>query len=93
MPKRDTKLFEVLIGQIAKDGGVDIALDKALRVRTAERFQPVRNLRHHGPVACASGSAVCGVILSFARLKGATWRTRMALSRSLAVFAPRRRHG
>ena len=50
MPKRDTKLFEVLIGQIAKDRGVDIVLGKALRVLGhAERFEPVRNLLHRGP--------------------------------------------
>ena len=32
MPERDTKLFEVLIGQVAKNGGVDVTLGKALRV-------------------------------------------------------------
>jgi hypothetical protein len=47
MPERDTKLFEVLIGQVAKDGGVDVALGKTLRVLGhAERFEPVRNLLH-----------------------------------------------
>ena len=50
MPKRDTKLFEVLIGQIAKDGGVDIVRGKALRVLGhAERFEPVHNGLHRGP--------------------------------------------
>src|SRR4029077_4378918 len=48
--ERDTKLFKVLIGQVAKDGGVDVALDKALRVLGhAELFEPVRNLLHPGP--------------------------------------------
>ena len=47
MPERDTKLFEVLIGQIAKDGGIDVVLGKALRVLGhAEFFEPVRNLLH-----------------------------------------------
>jgi hypothetical protein len=32
MSKRDTKLFKVLIGQIAEDGGVDVILGKALHV-------------------------------------------------------------
>ena len=42
MSERDTKLFEVLIGQIAKDGGVDVTLGKALRVLGhAELFEPV----------------------------------------------------
>ena len=50
MPERDTKLFEVLIGQLAKDGRVDVALGKALRVLGhAERLEPVHNLRHRGP--------------------------------------------
>ena len=45
-----TKLFKVLIGQVAKDGGVDVALGKALRVLGhAERLEPVHNLRHRGP--------------------------------------------
>ena len=47
--ERDTKLFEVLIGQVAKDGGVDVALGKALRVfGHAEFFEPVCNLLHRG---------------------------------------------
>ena len=50
MPERDTKLFEVLIGQVAKDGGVDVALGKALRVLGhAELFEPIRNLLHRRP--------------------------------------------
>jgi hypothetical protein len=50
MLKRDTKLFEVLIGQIAKNGGVDIALGKTLRViGHAEFFEPVCNPIRSGP--------------------------------------------
>ena len=61
MPKRDTKLFEVLIGQVAKDGGVDIALGKALRVLGhAERFEPVRNLLHLPPPAVSTPSVWTG---------------------------------
>ncbi len=37
MSERDTKLFEVLIGQIAKDGSVDVTLGKALRVLRINR--------------------------------------------------------
>jgi hypothetical protein len=48
-PSETPKLFEVLIGQVAKDGGVDVALDKALRVLGhAELFEPVLNLPHRG---------------------------------------------
>ena len=47
MPERDTKLFKVLIGQVAKDGGVDVALGKALRVLGhAESFEPIGDLLH-----------------------------------------------
>ena len=54
MPERDTKLFEVLIGQVAKDGGVDVALGKALRVLGhAELFEPIRDLLHLRPHADA----------------------------------------
>jgi len=52
MPERDAKVFEVLIGQVAKHGDVDVALGKALRVLGhAELFEPVRNLLHRGPLA------------------------------------------
>ena len=58
MPERDAKLFEVLIGQVAKDGGIDVALGKALRVLGhAERFEPVRNLLHRGPFPRADDRA------------------------------------
>jgi hypothetical protein len=80
MPERDTKLFEVLIGQVAKDGGVNVALGKALRVLgQAERFEPVRNLLHRGHQADFSLPALLDrqhteFILPAARLKGAFWR-------------------
>ncbi len=62
MPERDTKLLEVVIGQVANNRGVNVALGKALRVLGhAERFYPIRNLLHRGPVAYASGWAVRGV--------------------------------
>ena len=62
MPERDTKLLEVLIGQVAKDGDINVVLGKALRVLGhAELFEPLRNLLHRGPVAYASGWAVRGV--------------------------------
>ena len=50
MPERDAKLFEVLIGQVAKDGDVDVVFSKTLHVLGhAELFEPVRNLLHRGP--------------------------------------------
>ena len=71
MPERDTKLFEVLIGQIAKNGGVDVTLGKTLRVLGhAERFEPIRNLLHRGPVACASGSPAGNVYPSRREFEG-----------------------
>ena len=43
MSKRDAKPVEVLIGQVPKDRGVDVALGKTLSVLGhAERFKPVR---------------------------------------------------
>ena len=59
MPKRDTEFFEVLIGQVGQDRGVDVVLGKALGVLGhAELFEPVGNLVHRGAprgsvVACA----------------------------------------
>ena len=47
MSKRDTKLFKVLIGQIAEDGGVDVILAKRARTRTCRAFEPVGNLLHY----------------------------------------------
>ena len=50
MAERDAKLFEVLIGQIGKDGEIDVVLGKTLGVLGhAELFEPVRNLLHRGP--------------------------------------------
>jgi hypothetical protein len=50
MPERDAKLFEVLIGQVAKDGDVDVVFSKTLRVLGhAERGQPLRGRGHHLP--------------------------------------------
>ena len=57
MTERDTKLFEVLIGQVAKHGGVDVALGKSLRILGhAERGQLLRDRGHHLPPlgACAT---------------------------------------
>src|SRR4029077_10544942 len=62
--ERDTKLFKVLIGQVAKDGGVDVALDKALRVLGhAELFEPVRNLLHRGLLGHAARSTRMSISL------------------------------
>ena len=45
--KDDTKIFQILIGQVAKDREIDAVLGKALGVLGhAEFFQPVRDLLH-----------------------------------------------
>jgi hypothetical protein len=47
MPKRDAKLFEVLIGQMAEDGNINIVFGKTLNVRGhAELFEPICNVLH-----------------------------------------------
>ena len=49
MPKQDTDVLEVLIGQIGKYRDIDSVLRKARRVLGhAELFEPVRNLLHCG---------------------------------------------
>ncbi len=50
MPERDAKLFEILIGQMTEDGGIDVVLGKAPGVLgQAERSEPVLNSLHRGP--------------------------------------------
>ena len=47
MAERDTDFFEVLVGQIAQNAGINVILGKALRVLPqAKPFEPVRNLLH-----------------------------------------------
>ena len=47
--RSNAHLFEVLIGQVAKDREIDIVLGKALgALGHAELFEPVRNLLHRG---------------------------------------------
>src|SRR5215472_5909521 len=48
--RRDTNLFEILIGQVTQNLEVNIILGKALRVLPeTELFEPVRNLLHRRP--------------------------------------------
>ena len=48
--ERDTDVFQVLIGQVAKDSEINAVFSKALRVlRHAEFFKPVSNLSHRDP--------------------------------------------
>ena len=50
MPERDAKLFEIPIGQMTEDGGIDVVLGKAPAVLGhAELFEPVVNPLHRGP--------------------------------------------
>ena len=50
MPERDAKLFEIPIGQMTEDGGIDVVLGKAPGVLGhAEFFEPVLNPLHRGP--------------------------------------------
>jgi hypothetical protein len=59
MPERNAKLFEVLIGQVAKNRGVDIALGKTLRVLGhTEFFEPVHNLLHRCLTATGGGESL-----------------------------------
>jgi hypothetical protein len=47
MPKREAKLFEVLIGQMAEDGNINIVFGKTLNVLGhAELFEPICNFLH-----------------------------------------------
>jgi hypothetical protein len=59
VPKRDAKIFEMLLRQVGKNGNIDLVIGKALSVLGhAELFEPVRNLLHRGHqgpvVACLS---------------------------------------
>ena len=48
--RRDTNLFEILIGQVTQNLEVNIILGKALSVLPeTELFEPVRNLLHRRP--------------------------------------------
>jgi hypothetical protein len=49
--RRDTNLFEILIGQVTQNLEVNIILGKALSVLPeTELFEPVRNLLHRWPL-------------------------------------------
>jgi hypothetical protein len=55
MPERNATIFEVLIGQVAENGHVNVVLDKPLRVLAhAEFFEPICNLLHGGPPTVSS---------------------------------------
>jgi hypothetical protein len=48
--RRNTNLFEVLIGQVTQDREINIVLGKALGILgQAELFEPVRDLLHRDP--------------------------------------------
>ena len=49
MPERNTKIFEVLIGQVGENGHINVVLGEPLReLGHAARFEPTRNLLHCG---------------------------------------------
>jgi hypothetical protein len=49
VPERDAKVFEMLLGQVGKNGNIDLVFGKTLSVLGhAEFFQPVGNLLHGG---------------------------------------------
>jgi len=55
----DAKLFQVLIGQVAKDREINPVFSKTLGVfGHAEFFEPVRNLLHRGPLRVSTLSAL-----------------------------------
>jgi hypothetical protein len=79
MSKRVTKLFKVLIGQIAEDGGVDVILGKALHVLGHAELSSQSAIccitvdPYHRNVTCASTPPVtwnisrpAGVVVSIA---------------------------
>ena len=85
-PSENAEVLEVLIGQIAEDRDIDVVLGKALRVLGhAERFEPVRNLLHRGPVACASGSPAGTVYPSRREFEGRFLAGPMFLPSLLAI--------
>ena len=52
MAKQDAEFFQVLIGQIGKNGQVNRVIGKTLRILGhAELFEPVRDLLHRGPAS------------------------------------------
>jgi hypothetical protein len=52
MPERDTKVLEMLLGQVRENALIDVILGKARRVLGhAELFEPLRNLLHRPPHA------------------------------------------
>jgi hypothetical protein len=76
----------MLIGQVGENGDVDVVLGKALGVLGhAERFEPVRNLLHRGPVAGASGSTACTVYPSHREFEGCFLAGAMFLPSLLAI--------
>ena len=49
MPERDAKVFEMLLGQVGKNGNIDLIFGKTLSVLGhPEFFEPLRNLLHGG---------------------------------------------
>jgi hypothetical protein len=55
MPKREAEFFEVLIGQKAQDGNINIVISKTLGILGhTELFEPIGNLLHRGPPTCGS---------------------------------------
>src|SRR5580692_12542913 len=86
MPERDTQVLEMLVGQVGENGDVNVVLGKALGVLGhAECFEPVRNLLHRGPVACASGSPAGTVYPSRREFEGRFLAGPMFLPSLLAI--------
>jgi hypothetical protein len=54
--RRDTNLFQVLIGQFRQNREIDIIFGKTLGVRGhAELYEPIRNEPHRQPRAIFAG--------------------------------------
>jgi hypothetical protein len=71
---------------VGENGDVNVVLGKALSVLGhAECFEPVRNLLHRGPVACASGSSAGTVYPSSREFEGRFLAGPMFLPSLLAI--------
>src|SRR5215469_14671657 len=70
VPKRDAEIFEMLLGQVGKNGNIDLVFGKALSVLGhAEIFEPLLNLLHGSHQTVSSWydrvSAIAEVILAW----------------------------
>src|SRR5215469_8394824 len=87
--RRDTNLFEILIGQVTQNLEVNIILGKALSVLPEpELFEPVRNLLHRRPSSDLALSVLDWHVAKFTNAVGVALGIAFAFAVSLfAAFA------